>query len=273
MARPQKQGLEYFPLDVDIDQDDKVYLIEAKHGIVGFALFIRLLMKIYKNGYCIKWGDDEAFILSKQTSVDVNVVKNVVNDCINYGLFNQKLYTEYGILTSSGIQKRYFEASARRKEVIAVKEFLLIDPSKYSNIVIVDINGINVDKNEVNVDIMYAINPQSKVKESKVKYINTHQCVGCVENDTLIKIAEIYENFGYGTITKGVADTLLSLVNEFSFEWVKEALHEGMLQNKRSLKYVQAILDRWRAEGGIDRSFKKEKDKQDESKSVYDNLW
>lgn len=273
MARPQKQGLEYFPLDVDIDQDDKVYLIEAKHGIVGFALFIRLLIKIYKSSYYLQWGENEAFILAKQTSVDVNVIKNVVNDCINYGLFDKEMYEKYGILTSKGIQKRYFEACTRRKEVTAIKEYLLVDTSKYSNIVYVSINGDIVDINEINDNSKYAKKPQSKVKESKVKYINTHQCVGCAENNTLIKIAEIYENFGYGTVTKGVADILLSLVNEFSFEWVKEALHEGMLQNKRSLKYVQAILERWRAEGGIDRSFKKEKDKQDESKSVYDNLW
>ena len=30
MARPIKEGLEYFPLDCDIDQDDKIALIEAQ---------------------------------------------------------------------------------------------------------------------------------------------------------------------------------------------------------------------------------------------------
>ena len=45
MARPQKKGLDYFPLDVDIDQDDKIALIEAKHGAIGFAVIIKLLMK------------------------------------------------------------------------------------------------------------------------------------------------------------------------------------------------------------------------------------
>ena len=29
MARPQKNGLDYFPLDVDMDQDDKIALIEV----------------------------------------------------------------------------------------------------------------------------------------------------------------------------------------------------------------------------------------------------
>ena len=42
MARPQKEGLDYFPFDVDMDQDDKVALIEAKHGITGFGVVVKL---------------------------------------------------------------------------------------------------------------------------------------------------------------------------------------------------------------------------------------
>ena len=86
MARPQKEGLDYFPLDVDMDQDDKLFFIEAKHGLIGFAIVIRLLMQIYKEGYYKHYSDDkDAFLLSKRLSVDVNVIKNVVNDCINEG--------------------------------------------------------------------------------------------------------------------------------------------------------------------------------------------
>lgn len=41
MARPRKQGLDYFPL-VDIGQDDKVQFVESVHGPVGFAIVIKL---------------------------------------------------------------------------------------------------------------------------------------------------------------------------------------------------------------------------------------
>jgi hypothetical protein len=70
MARPQKEGLDYFPLDVDMDQDDKLFFIEAKHGLIGFAIVIRLLMQIYKEGYYKHYSDDkDAFLLSKRLSV------------------------------------------------------------------------------------------------------------------------------------------------------------------------------------------------------------
>lgn len=43
MARYLKSGLDYFPLNVDIDQDDKMALIEAQYGIVGFGIVIKFL--------------------------------------------------------------------------------------------------------------------------------------------------------------------------------------------------------------------------------------
>jgi len=34
MARPTKTGLDYFPLDVDMDNDDKIALIEANMDLL-----------------------------------------------------------------------------------------------------------------------------------------------------------------------------------------------------------------------------------------------
>lgn len=45
MARPQKQGLDYFPIDTNMDQDDKIALIESKHSVTGFGVLIKLLNK------------------------------------------------------------------------------------------------------------------------------------------------------------------------------------------------------------------------------------
>ena len=40
LARPKKQGLDYFPLDVNID--NKIEIIESKYGILGFGFIIRM---------------------------------------------------------------------------------------------------------------------------------------------------------------------------------------------------------------------------------------
>jgi len=177
MARPTKTGLDYFPLDVDMDQDDKLFFIEAKYGLISFAIIVRILMLIYKDGYYKYYSEDkEAFMLAKRLSVDVNVLKNVINDCINDGIFNKNLFERYGILTSRGIQKRYLEACSRRKEVSIIKEYCLVNTKKYKNIVFEHLNRVNVDNNPDKCDIMQTETPQSKVKKSKVKKSNNNIC-------------------------------------------------------------------------------------------------
>lgn len=172
MARPTKAGLDYFPLDTDIDQDDKIALIESDFGVEGFGIVIKLLMKIYSEGYFYEWGEMEQKLFSRRVNVNNNLLSDVVNACIRWGVFNKHLFEEFHILTSPGIQKRYLEATTRRKDVEIIEEFILLSESeisKYSNIVIVNINKDNVNINSNSSELMDEETPQSKVKESKGK--------------------------------------------------------------------------------------------------------
>jgi len=177
MARLQKSGLEYFPLNVDIDQDDKIALIEATHGIVGFGVVVRLFMKIYKEGYYYEWTEREQLLFSKRVNVDIKTTNVIINDCLRWGLFNKDLYDKHHILTSKGIQLRYFAALARRKKVEVFEDFILIDLTEFKN---VNIFSLNVDNNPTSVtqNVDNDANSttqnvdtgtQSKVKKSKVK--------------------------------------------------------------------------------------------------------
>ncbi len=163
MARPQKEGLDYFPLDVDIDQDDKIALIESQYGIEGFAVIIKLMMKIYKTSYFYEWTEREQLLFSKRVNVDINRVNVIINDCVKWELFDETILKDYQILTSKGIQRRYLEAVGRRQKVEMFKEYLLLDEKiidAYKNLVIVNINPVSVTN-------MTTLIP--KVKESKVK--------------------------------------------------------------------------------------------------------
>ena len=169
MARPKKSGLDYFPLDVDIDIDDKISLIESEHGITGFGIIIKMLCKIYKNGYFYEWGEKEQLLFSSKVNVDINVLNACINSAIKWDMFDKTVYEKYGVLTSAGIQKRYLEAIGRRKAIEIIENYWLIDIPKFDKIAL---TLINVDTNEKNVYINSQnddINAQSKVKESKVK--------------------------------------------------------------------------------------------------------
>jgi len=167
LGRLTKEGLDYFSLDCKLD--DKIYMVEVELGLEGFALFIKLLMKVYDEGYYLKWDDRTAKIFAKQNNIKIDVCIKLIDVCINEGLFNHKLYKKYQILTSNGIQKRYFEAIKRRKEIHIIKEYLINGIEKYINSdkypINVYINSINDNIKGIDVDK----STQSKVKESKVK--------------------------------------------------------------------------------------------------------
>lgn len=181
MARPKKEGLDYFPLDVDIDQDDKIALIEAKYGAEGFAIVIKLLMKIYKNSYFYKWTEIEQLLFSKRVNVDINKVNVCIKDCIKWEMFSRDVYEKFEILTSVGVQRRYLEAVGRRQKAEMFKEYLLLEPNEVNAYKNLTLKSINVDINSINDDI----NPQSKVKESKENktYFNL-----AIEDDSFLKI-------------------------------------------------------------------------------------
>jgi|GEM_PF-1362566 len=135
MARPGKQGLEYFPLDVYLD--DKYKFIQIKFGLEGFGILIKLLQKIYSNSYWCKFSDDELLIFSDENRIDPNKVMDIITEALNRDIYNKDLFEKYKILTSKGIQRRYKEIVKRRKEIELIAEYLLID----------DINGVIVDIN------------------------------------------------------------------------------------------------------------------------------
>lgn len=156
-----KESLEFFPLDVALD--DKFELIEAEYGLTGFAVIVKLLQKIYGNaGYYCEWNTDAALLFSSKIGLSAGIVSEIVSASIRRGMFDKTIYTKYGILTSAGIQKRYFEAVSRRKIVKVKNAYLLVPHAQVPKNV--DISEENVYISEKNVDIF----TQSKVKESKV---------------------------------------------------------------------------------------------------------
>jgi len=162
MGRPNKEGLDYFPIDCKMD--DKVYMVEVELGLEGFALFIKLLMKIYSESYYIEWTERKAKIFAKQNNTNIDVINKLVNICFDEDLFDKKLYKKYQILTSNGIQKRYFHSIKNRKDIYVIKEYLVNGISNYlDNEVNVNINSVNDSINSVNSKH----NPHSIVKESK----------------------------------------------------------------------------------------------------------
>lgn len=162
MARPTKIWIDYFPIDNDIESDMKIEMLEAEMGLEWFALLIKMLAMIYKDWYYIRRDERIAKIFAKRNNIEVNVVINFINVCINEDIFNKKVFNAYKIITSRWIQKRYIKACERRKEIYFTKQIMLIWQSEVQSL----LPWVNVNINEINDDI----STQSKVKYSKEEY-------------------------------------------------------------------------------------------------------
>lgn len=201
-----KSGIDYFPLDVNMDE--KVELIEAEFGLTGFAVLVKLLQRIYGGeGWYVEWTNEVALLFAKRVGAGGSVVSEIVEASIKRGIFDKTLYDKYQILTSAGIQRRYFEAVSRRKNVKVKTEYLLVNVTDFlSN---VDILSENVYINQKNVDIL----KRSKVEKSKV--YTTHTARTREDNSSC---SEELKELPSSTVDKDFSKRFSAFVNRWNIE-------------------------------------------------------
>ena len=228
-----KSGLDYFPLDVSLDA--KFELIEAEFGLTGFGVVVHLLQEIYgKAGYYIEWTKEVALLFARKLGVGGSVVSEIVEASIRRGMFDREKYDKYRVLTSKGIQRRYFEAVSRRKVLEVDYNILLVDVAQFCR------NARIIAKN---VNICYEnadISEQSKVKESKVKESKVLQ-----EEESVATVMNLYMNcissFPSPTVLEGIQVYLETMQSDVVCHAISIAAAEG----KRNWSYINGILRRY----------------------------
>lgn len=233
MARPTKQGLDYFPLDVGFLQNVKVRRIMRACGIQSIPVLISLLANTYREeGYFLRWDNDMPFLIADELGVSEGAVTAVVDKATQVGFFNANMYEKYGVLTSDGIQKRFFEATARRTSVRYDARFLLINVSDCKNIVNVYKNSINDDDNQ-----------QSKVKESKYTTTTTTTA------DRYAEAIQCYQD-NIRPISGGIElEKVRALIDEAGTDLFEKAVDRAVFRDVRNLQYITGILRDWMANG------------------------
>lgn len=160
-GRPIKQGIDYFPLDTGFFSDVKIRKIARACGPNAASVLICLLCNIYRdNGYYILWDEDLPFCIADEVGVSEGCVKEVLLKAVQVGFFDVEKHSAYGILTSSGIQKRFFEITRQRTETEIIPEFLI---NPVNNSIFPVKNSINPVSNEQSKGI------KVKRRKSKVK--------------------------------------------------------------------------------------------------------
>lgn len=161
MARPNKEGLDYFPFDTNLFQDIRIRKLIKYQSGKAVTVYALLLCIIYKDGYYMRWDKELPFIISEQTGFEEAYVLEVINSCLKLGLFSNELYTSDGILTSRGIQERYKKICDLCRRKSEISEFSLISSEEI---------GISSEEKPINS----AKSTQRKGNKNK-ESLNTHE--------------------------------------------------------------------------------------------------
>ena len=235
-----KEAFDFFPLDVHLS--DKMELIEAEFGLIGFAVIVKLWMRIYgSRGYYCEFDEEVALMFSHKTGVGVNAVSEILNAAFKRGIFDRTLYEKYKILTSKGIQERCMKMCSRRKRFEVEKKYLLISvPISLENVYI---KGENVNISEENVYIF----TQSKVKERKVKESKVNKIPAVPEDSK--KQKHKYGKYNNVLLTE---EEIKQLREKLPKDWEKwiETFSEGLeLKGYKYNNHYLAILQ-WEERSG-----------------------
>ena len=163
--------------------------------------------------------------------ISSGTVKETVDYCLQVDLFDKGLFDRWGILTSRGIQRRFWAVLSERRSKTVYGEYWLLKPEECKGLVKVslfsDVQPTNDDVQGTNEDSLYR-------KESKVKKSNVYK--GAFSDSSLESAFQFYllvrsQNWG-----------------EISEEQVN-ALREDLLSLSSDLAEQKAIMNKAAAGG------------------------
>jgi hypothetical protein len=163
MSRPTKQGVDYFPVDVQFD--DKIEILIADKGAEGLGILITIWQLIYQNeGYYIKDSEDLCLLIRRRSMSVPEKIKELIKSALDRDIFDKDLYKKYKILTSKALQKRYAIASKKKTVVKINKKYWLSGVSVNENTAYI---GIDSSDNATNVkeDVDVKVDIEVKGKE------------------------------------------------------------------------------------------------------------
>jgi DnaD/phage-associated family protein len=232
MARPQKEGMDYFPHDCDARNDMKLRKLRAVYGNDGYSTYFILLENIYRNkDYSIDISDVETrLILCEECKLSEENFLKIIEKCLDLNLFDKSQYEKFGILTAEAIRKRTEPIENKRVR----------DKQRYQE---------NKNISEVKTPVE---TPQSKVKKSKVNI---------EEEEEKKQIGEIFKFFSnnISPITPFQSEIIIQYLDEDKLEpemimavmedsvgkdnpwsWIKKVLANSGKDNIKTLEMYEA---------------------------------
>lgn len=175
MAGRPKQGIDYAGWSVNIfDGDTKIDKLLDAQGWVGFSIYFYLCQMAYKfDGYFYRWAYDDSASTARRMGggIGSGTVEETVRYCLQIGLFDRRLFDEWNILTSRGIQRRFLAAIQGRRVKSVISDYWLLNDEESGGLEKCvsndDFRNANSHLQGADDHLQGADSPKSKVKERK----------------------------------------------------------------------------------------------------------
>lgn len=192
MARPIKDGLSYFPFDVNFFSDKKIKRLRAKFGTDGICVYLYLLCLIYGDkGYYVEYDEDLILDISDELNISEDCTRQIMKYLFSRSLLceirDSTLAIPVTIISAKSIQRRFQEAKKGCKRNVFVKAgYWLLKKAETLSLIKVrpdesfpadndSFSGKNAD-NSGNYTTKKRKENKSKEKENKVKDMSSTAC-------------------------------------------------------------------------------------------------
>ena len=227
MARPRKEGLDYFPLDVNFFDSVPIRRIKMACGPSSVSAIISLLSRIYSNGYFIEWTADMPFLIAESIGISEGAANEIVKKAVQIGYFDASLYQKFAILTNREIQEVFLEATKKRTGKNTINDDYLIPE-------VLAPDNVSVSETRVfesKTAISNTENEQSKVKKTKKPLIvpDEERAKSTVVEHELVEFynRECSQMPPIANIDKRTRARLAVLVSRHSRPWLLNALKKA----------------------------------------------
>lgn len=188
-GRPPKKGIDYSGWSVDIfDNDTKIDKLLEARGWEGFSIYFYLCQRAYGGeGYFYRWSYDDSASTSRKMGcgISAGTVRETVGYCLHIGLFDKGLYDRQGILTSRGIQRRYWEVVKARDVRTVISDYWLLQDDECKGLIKLPLNTNYPERNanfpEGNTNYPERNTNFLTIKERKVKESKERVCACMIE--------------------------------------------------------------------------------------------
>ncbi len=132
---PKKPDLSYFPKMLNFYDDDKIFDLMDVYGPLGVTVYDVILTIVYSHGYYVEISKAKLsrMVIRKIGNKWIkgqSVVVQVIDYCAELGLLSKGLLQQ-NIITSEGIQRRYYEIAVKRmKRLLYSDKYWLLDTGK-----------------------------------------------------------------------------------------------------------------------------------------------